>query len=245
MSLRRKIKPLRRKIGNFIRGPEPIIPPDPADRFRGMPVKLIHAFDILAHEQGLLGSIQAALPVDSSGNPVPWFTYPAIEYLNQFDVKGKKIFEYGSGNSTAYWARRGAEVWAVDHDQQWFDKMSASLSAGQTLYYADAEQDYANAITQPGISFDLVVIDGVFRSACVDPALAHLRRGGIIIVDNAERDVEVGHLLRQKGMFEIDFSGFGPINDYIWTTAIFISNAGVTGFDVAPPRPVGRHPTVP
>jgi hypothetical protein len=215
------------------------------DRFRDLPTKMLHAFDTLAEKQGLLASMQASLPLDGNGDPIPWFTYPAIEYLNQFDVTGKKIFEYGSGNSTAYWARRGAQVWAVDHDQAWFDKMTASLTAGQTLYYADAEQDYAAAIARPGILFDIVVIDGVFRTACVEPALAHVRPGGIIIVDNAERDAEVGQMLRQKGQFEVDFSGFGAINDYTWTTAMFFSNAGITGFTIAPPRPVGRHETIP
>jgi hypothetical protein len=232
---------LRRKIQDYICRPSEPAPPDPLERFRGAPAKLLTDFDILAQGQGLLATMQTGLPLDGSGNPIPWFTYPAIEYLNQFDLSGKKIFEYGSGNSTAYWARRGAEVWAVDHDQKWFDKMTDSLSTGQTLYYADTEQDYSAAIARPGILFDIVVIDGTFRTACVEPGIAHLRPGGFIIFDNAERDVQVGEMLRQKGLFEVDFNGFGPINDYTWTTAIFLSGAGITGFKIAAPRPVGGN----
>jgi len=218
-----------------------VLPPDPLERFRGAPAKLLADFDILAHEQGLLGTMTSGLPMDPSGNPIPWFTYPAIEYLNQFDVRDKRVFEYGCGQSTAYWRRRGARVWGVEHDRAWFEKMSSDTSAGRILYFADTELEYAATIELPGTSFDIVVIDGVFRTACVEPALAHLRPGGFIILDNAERDVEVGQLLRQRGLFPVDFSGFGPINDYTWTTALYLTRDGITSFDVAAPSPIGGH----
>jgi len=235
MSLRRRIRDILSPV------PQPAPPPDPLERFRGVPSKLLADFDILAHGQGLLGTMTSGLPMDPAGNPIPWFTYPAIEYLNQFDVREKKIFEYGCGQSTAYWRRRGAQVWGVEHDRAWFEKMSARAPGGSTLYFADSERDYAFAIANANTNFDIVVIDGVFRAACVEPALAHLRPGGFIILDNAERDLEVGQMLRQRGLFPVDFNGFGPINDYTWTTSLFLTPEGITGFDVAAPNPIGGN----
>src|SRR5580700_365359 len=58
------------------------LPPDPLLRFRECPQKLLEDFDILAFDQGLLATIQNNLPIDASGAPIPWYTYPAIEYLN-------------------------------------------------------------------------------------------------------------------------------------------------------------------
>ena len=29
---------------------------------------------------------------DRDGNPIPWYTYPAIEYISQFDYSEKEIF---------------------------------------------------------------------------------------------------------------------------------------------------------
>jgi hypothetical protein len=233
---------LRHRIRDLLSSPaEPAPPLDPLERFRGVPSKLLADFDILAHGQGLLGTMTSGLPMDPAGNPIPWLTYPAIEYLNQFDVKDKKIFEYGCGQSTAYWKRRGAQVWGVEHDRAWFEKLTSETPATRTIYFADAEMDYAAAIERPGTHFDIVVIDGVFRTACVEPALAHLRSGGFIILDNAERDVEVGQLLRQHGLFPVDFNGFGPINDYTWTTSLFLTPKGITGFNVAAPNPIGGY----
>jgi hypothetical protein len=232
---------LPRRIRNYFRPNQPVPEADPLDCFRGTPAKLLRDFDILAQDFGLLATMESGLPIDSKGNPIPWFTYPAIEYLNQFDITDKKIFEYGCGHSTAYWHRRGAQVWAVDHDLAWFEKMSSTLPSGPTLYFADTEQAYATAINRGGTSFDIVVIDGVFRTACVKYALAHLRAGGFVILDNSERDLEARELLRQCGLFGVDFNGFGPINDYTWTTTIFIPRDGITSFDIGPPRPIGGN----
>ena len=33
---------------------------------------------------------------------MPWYTYPVIEYLQQFDFSKLTVFEYGSGNSSCY-----------------------------------------------------------------------------------------------------------------------------------------------
>src|SRR5688500_6442274 len=44
-----------------------------------------------------LSSVQRQAAVDAKCNPVPWYTYPAIEYLKQLDFKDSTVFEYGSG----------------------------------------------------------------------------------------------------------------------------------------------------
>ena len=40
-------------------------------------------------------TIDEKVCVDRDGNPLPWYTYPAIEYLSQFDYGEKTIFEDG------------------------------------------------------------------------------------------------------------------------------------------------------
>lgn len=50
------------------------------------------------------------------GEPVPWFTYAAIDFLERELSNDVKLFEYGGGNSTLFWGRRLKEVRTVDHD---------------------------------------------------------------------------------------------------------------------------------
>lgn len=47
-------------------------------------------------------TIDEKVCVDRDGNPLPWYTYPAIEYLSQFDYGEKTIFEFGCGYSSLF-----------------------------------------------------------------------------------------------------------------------------------------------
>jgi hypothetical protein len=57
----------------------------------------IHNFKILAIEYGQFRTIKNWACIDKNGNPIPWFTYPAIEYLNCLDLSECLVFEYGMG----------------------------------------------------------------------------------------------------------------------------------------------------
>lgn len=63
----------------------------------------IRNFYILAFEYGQFKTIKNWECVDKDGNPIPWYTYPAIEFLNSLDFSSKNVFEYGTGNSTLWW----------------------------------------------------------------------------------------------------------------------------------------------
>ncbi len=51
----------------------------------------------------------------------------------------------------------------------------------------------------------------------------HAQEGAMIILDNADWHRGCARFLREQGLIEIDFHGFGPINCYTWTTSIFLS----------------------
>lgn len=46
---------------------------------------------------GIERSIDERVCEDEEGRPLPWYTYPATEYLAQFNYCGKRVFEYGCG----------------------------------------------------------------------------------------------------------------------------------------------------
>src|SRR5262245_58674086 len=58
-------------------------------------------------------------PVDPDGNPLPWLTHPAIEWLDSVIGPDDTVFEWGSGASTAWFAQRAKSVVSVEHDQTW------------------------------------------------------------------------------------------------------------------------------
>ena len=67
-------------------------------------------------------SIDEKVCIDKDGNPIPWYTYPAIEYLSQFDYSQKEIFEFGCGYSSMFWANRAKKVTSIEDNINWFSK---------------------------------------------------------------------------------------------------------------------------
>jgi hypothetical protein len=69
-------------------------------------------------ESGFLESIEFRRP-QRNGLPIPWFTFSAIDYLDNLDLAGKRVLEVGGGFSTLYWARRGLTGLTLECDPTW------------------------------------------------------------------------------------------------------------------------------
>ncbi|HEY5516542.1 MAG TPA: class I SAM-dependent methyltransferase [Pengzhenrongella sp.] len=144
----------------------------------------------------------------------PWWTYGSIrvveEHLGRLDG-GARVFEYGSGASSLWLAARSGEVHTVEHDAGFAEVMRDALTRSGladkvTLHEVPAEDSgtpvtrsgrrgedsvdytaYARSIELPGGDFDLVVVDGRARVACLHAALGQLAPGGLVVFDDAQR----------------------------------------------------------
>jgi hypothetical protein len=197
------------------------------------------AMDILLSQHGYAYSIESKVPLAADGSPIPWYTYPAIEYFNQLNAKGLRIFEYGSGNSSIYWARKGANVWSVEHDSEWYKIMTSRAAQLKGLLFRESKREYAESINDVDGEFDVIVIDGAWRNECAAASLSRIKKGGLIILDNSDWYTDVSEFLKGEGFFQVDFNGFGPINNYCWTTSIFFPFDSSVSHLFGHPSPVG------
>lgn len=177
-------------------------------------------YKILSLNFGQYNSIDKWACIDLEGKPIPWYTYPAIEFLNQIDLKNKSIFEFGSGNSTRFWKSRCSRLVSVEHDKKWFDKVKNDLPS--QVDYNLIEIDYHQSINNFDEKFDVIIIDGKNRFECALESIKKLNEDGFIILDNSDWYQKTSKLLRDNDLIEIDFSGFGPINEYTWTTSFYL-----------------------
>ena len=180
------------------------------------------AWKCLAYQYGQLATMKQSECKDAEGNPLPWYTYPAIDFLKQVDLKQKRIFEFGSGFSTLFWENEGAKVFSVEHDPVWFQKIKSKLKTHAQIVLESNEDLYPQVLfNQEGV-FDIIVIDGIKRFAASQIAIKKLDKNGFLILDNADWYPNSSHFLRKNGFTQIDFIGFSPINDYTFNTAFFI-----------------------
>lgn len=198
-------------------------------------------FKILAFRHAQWKSIRERMAVDADGNPIPWYTYPAIEYLKNFDFTECDVFEFGSGNSSFYWSNRARSVVSVEDNNEWYEVVNSRKSKNQTLIHRSEEVDYVNSLTEQAKMFDIIIIDGNHRMSCTFEAIKWIKDDGIILLDNSDRSIEkeCGKVLRNNQFIQIDFSGFGPINGYCWTTSMFLKNARFFQSNYSGPAPVG------
>ncbi len=191
-------------------------------------LKILTNFKILAFDYAQYRTIRNWECVDKQNKKIPWYTYPSIEYLDNIDFTGKSICEFGSGNSSFYWARKSKTVVSIEHDEEWHDKIKPFLNANQRLILSSDDVNYENSIKSLDTRFDVIIIDGIRRSECAQIIADYLNsdseEGFMVILDNSDWYKNTCRFLREKlNLIEVDFHGFGPINNYTSTTSIFLS----------------------
>lgn len=190
--------------------------------WRPGPREVKWAVESLLIEHGHARSIREGRPVDKDGRPLPWYTYPAITYLDSVDLRDKHVFEFGSGNSSLFWAARTASVTSVEHDRPWFEHVLANRRPNQDLRFVESGDAYVDSVRADGRKYDVIVVDGERRKACARAALDCLADDGMIVFDNTDWFPRSAAILRDADLIEVDFTGFGPGNQYVWTTSLFM-----------------------
>ncbi|GIV40528.1 MAG: hypothetical protein KatS3mg033_2328 [Thermonema sp.] len=159
---------------------------------------------------------------DAAGHPIPWFTYSAYLFLDPRLQAHFRVFEYGSGSSTLYFAQKVAQVYSVEHHPSWAQQMQAKLPPNASVLYCLPE-DYPTAIRQAQATFHLIVVDGILRNECIRQAVNFLTEDGVIIVDNSNRSEyrEALSWLCAQGFRRLDFYGMAPIGTELSCTSFF------------------------
>jgi len=182
-------------------------------RLRGLPRtwrEFDRALSILAtlRDEGWQASA-SGVPVDGEGRPSPWYSMPARVWLERRLRVSDRVFEFGAGQSTLWYASRVRSVSSVDHDEAWVRRLRLQLPCNATVDLASPE-DYVCALPRLGREFDVVAIDGIARSECAGVAAEWITPGGLIVVDNSDRPESAAGIeaLVARGFRHIDFIGF-------------------------------------
>lgn len=170
---------------------------------------------------------------------LPWWSYGAIRHLERYLRAEHRVFEYGSGGSSFFVARRAASVLSVENDPAWH-QLVAGLAKQRGVAnlvcelhpLADDELAtfQASSFCRRIVSdrWDVVVIDchcgfqadryGVIRPAAFAAALPQVKTGGLVIVDDSWMYPEL--LASREGWEVRDYVGTGPCRYGVTSTAV-------------------------
>lgn len=162
--------------------------------------RLLNAPAAYPRTTGQLRSFRENRPVDADGNPLPWINYPLIGILEERLKRSMRVFEYGCGYSSLFFAGRVASVVSVEHSAEWAElvnEAAADLDGDLSVRLAEAGQDYINspADDEP---YDLILVDGLDRDQCLAVAAGCLSERGVILLDDSHRPEYAGALRRQR-----------------------------------------------
>jgi len=189
-------------------------------------------FSLLSHgHKGYLDSIgwfkafDTQQAVDDKGQPIPWVTYSFIDFIKPRLTKELSIFEYGSGNSTLFYAKNVRNVVSVEHDEEWYHKIVKQKAKNAEMIFC--RLDMAGAYSKKAASldkkFDIIIVDGRDRVNCCKHSIQALTEKGVIVLDDSERKIynDARTFLMKQGFKELSFSGISPGLFYEKATSVF------------------------
>lgn len=187
--------------------------------------KLVFSKRSYLHTTGWIESIKRGYPCSPTGEPLPWMNYPVIAFLENRLNTTQRMFEYGSGYSTLFYADRVQAVSSVEHDEGWQEHLSKKLPGNARVLFReqDVDGDYCRSIGEDGDKYDVVVIDGRDRVNCLKQCLPHLSEQGVVLLDDSQRSKYAEALThaRAQGFRQISFEGLKPGKNSLDRTTVF------------------------
>ena len=212
-----------------------------------------------AHARSLFAIHDAA---DLVRLDVPWWTYgAAARVAAHLDALGgrARVFEYGSGASSVWLARRAARVTSVEHHPGFAALVrdlarDAGVADRLELVEVGPERpgaggpvvpsgrrgesglDYARyvrAIDAVDGDLDLVVVDGRARGACLEAAARRLAPGGLVLLDDSQRP-RYAPAVAASGLVVRRYRGWVPSLPYPRESAVLALPGRAAGAAGAP-----------
>src|SRR5262249_2843962 len=71
----------------------------------------------------------------ANGEPIPWYTYPAIDFLAQRHFQDRHVLEFGGGQSTRWWSNRARSVFTIEEDPAWAARIREQAAGNVTVQH--------------------------------------------------------------------------------------------------------------
>lgn len=177
------------------------------------------------HLTGWMQSLSAKKPTDNNGNPIPWMNFPVVSILEERLTKDLNLFEFGSGYSTLFYAKKVRAVTSVEYDEKWLHIIKSQVPENVKIIFKreDVDADYCRAIGETADRYDVVIVDGRDRVNCIKQSISALSAKGVILLDDSQREryQEVFDFVRSHGFKALNLEGLKATGTEVDRTTIF------------------------
>jgi SAM-dependent methyltransferase len=177
------------------------------------------------NEVGWFESFLTLQSIDKNKNPIPWFSYPFIDFIIPRLTKDIVLFEFGSGNSTSFFAKRVKEVISVEHNKEWYQIVNSTKPSNVNLVQSESDSvnNYLEFFSKLKEKVDVIIVDGLHRNECLISSINKLSENGVIILDDSERsEYQNGiEFILGNGFKRLEFWGIAPTVLFKKCTSLF------------------------
>jgi len=156
----------------------------------------------------------------------PWLVPSAVSWLDKNIQKDWKIFEFGCGYSTIWYAKRCNSITGIDDHLEWFNLIKAKIESSNI---GNCDLIFTPSVSPlsiddfPNDFFDLVIVDSAeSRIECAIAAVSKIKKGGYLLFDDTDK-LEYQNIEFLKSWNVMRFVGMKPTPLTCVETSIFQS----------------------
>lgn len=157
-------------------------------------------------------------------------SYRARREIGNLLTPESRMVEFGSGNSTPWFAARVGFVLSIEDDPNWYvhvQHLLTELGIENVCHVLRTGSTYADLCDIADASIDFALVDGTDREGCIRSVVPKLKHGAWLYLDNSDKDMTrpSGDLRRaetalgeavesRRGTIRY-FSDFSPTNFFV------------------------------
>jgi predicted O-methyltransferase YrrM len=162
---------------------------------------------------------------------------PCVDFLGRYLQRGHRVLEFGGGGSTSFFLDKGCYLATVESDEDWASELRARVASmdGSSqrwdLRFVSAKdnnhpliKEYVAQVDRGG-PWDVVLVDGWSRIACLQAAKDQVKPGGLLVLDNADQDQFRDVPQMMEGWVRRPFRGLGVARSWVTQTDVYIRPA--------------------
>jgi hypothetical protein len=134
----------------------------------------------------------------------PWMCPGTVDFCEKHLSRSMSVLEFGSGRSTVWFAQRAGNLISIEHNSVWYQlvkkkietanltnvdlrwiPLDHSLTEPEREFYEKCPDCVAVLDEFPDASFDLIIVDGHYRTNCTRKCLSKIKPGGYLLLDDA------------------------------------------------------------
>ena len=171
-----------------------------------------------------IASIMTIIKAKGLHQSKPMLSLPFLDWFESYDFSAFNLIEFGSGNSTNYFAEKVKNVISFETDLYYFNSLKPNLLNNVDYKFIESDDLTTKQLDIVIDEKTIIFVDCAANRFLTTKNIFKLKLPNIFILDNSERYKNTCKYIYSKGYTEIPFWGIRLEEPEEACTSVFIKN---------------------